>query len=680
MSILKQKLSKKTIDELYARKTAYKNRVNGGNLEASVTNPAYCIVKPKNGPVIPESHNKEFSDVYSGGNMRHRPILKSVTVTHGGNFGMVITADVEIECYTLSDFNSLEEHFCRPGKLVDISFGYARPYNANAYSSNGKFSDMMISSYEFNTGDETTWSIKFKATSGVEAVKSLDMVTSLSHSTDHGKFKIGNQFYPVQSLIDLMIFHTQESGTKNLSKFTNGEVIEIPNLGHCVLYKVDEALEGKLNGFQSFGRMIGNFFGHATSVSDATQEKRDSKFLEYFTLEYVVNLFNNYIHTQYNEQVQRGCSPPETKKIFQELKVDFDQNESISYIPKHILSADPFNVLLLGGSLGRWYRGDYANPNSGIKFYNDLQDKSIMTYIGDDISGQYHKMDIKNILVSLDLICSALNTTRPTRENNIKDDISEEEDSLIKVHDFFNSIFQSISNATAGAIRLRLAAHPMANESDIYKNKLYVIDEANAVGTVDVVIFDTINGDGVTKTASITSGVGSQTYQSAMFQGTNKGRDSAAIGCLDNDLRNYEIAMRFDYDRTVHEISKLINGRDSLIVNGGFKTNDLSTLVAELRKIRNLHERGRSNDPTQLVYPGLGCNVELEGIYGFIPGNGMMLNLVPNKQYIDSGRYFYIDSVTHTFQGDSSEWVTKLDGKLNMTSRDQIESIDLRGV
>lgn len=681
MSILKQRLPSATVSELHERKRVYRNRNSSGNLQASVVNPAYCIVKSHDGVTLPESHKTAFDSVYSGGNLRHSPILKSVTITHGGNFGMVITADVEIECYTLQDFNNLEKHFCRAGKLVSIAFGYAKPFNPNAYTSNGKFEDMMISSYEFNTSSETTWSIKFKATSGVEAVKSLDMVTSLD-GNDHGKFLIGDEKYDVESLVDLMLHHSQLSGEKNTSMFDSGTVLSIPNMGHCVLYRVDDALKGKVSGWDSFKSGLRNFTYGVYGTSPETKSEADSHYLEYFTLEYVVNLFNEYIHPQYNNQVQSGCSPPESKTVFSKLSIEFSDEDSKSIIPRPIISANPFDVLLLGGQVGYGHRGNYWSNQKelGIRFYDDVVKNgdisSVKCYIGDFGSRDNHIIDTKKILISMNVIISALNSSRPTREDRVKDDISEEEDSIVKVNDFFNTIFQEISNATVGSIRLRLSEHPLSNENSAYKNKLYVVDEANASGKVDVVMFDIINGDGITKTASVTSGVGSQTYQAAMFQGTNRQRDAAAVNCKDSDIDAFYREMRAGYISTHSAIFELITGR---LVEDGFASEHLSTLASLLRKMKNLHPRDSNNNPEQLVYPGLGCSVELEGVYGFIPGVGMMLNTIPNDVYLGSGRYFYIDSVVHSFQGDTSEWTTKLEGKLNMTSKGQINTIDLRG-
>ena len=61
-------------------------------------------------------------------------------------------------------------------------------------------------------------------------------------------------------------------------------------------------------------------------------------------------------------------------------------------------------------------------------------------------------------------------------------------------------------------------------------------------------------------------------------------------------------------------------------------------------------------------YPGLSISLELDGIWGYMPGNGISSTQVPNEWRDAYKSYFMVTRVTHTIQ--QSDWVTRIDGIL----------------
>ena len=81
--------------QMGARKTLWiSTSPNSGHHRAVVRNPAFCKVTGA-GMELPDTNYDTFSSVYS--TFRLKPILKSVTLTLGGNYGLTMTLEGEIQ-------------------------------------------------------------------------------------------------------------------------------------------------------------------------------------------------------------------------------------------------------------------------------------------------------------------------------------------------------------------------------------------------------------------------------------------------------------------------------------------------------------------------------------------------------------------------------------------------------
>ncbi len=76
----------------------------------------------------------------------------------------------------------------------------------------------------------------------------------------------------------------------------------------------------------------------------------------------------------------------------------------------------------------------------------------------------------------------------------------------------------------------------------------------------------------------------------------------------------------------------------------------------------SLRQNAAGSDEFELcMYPGIGIDITLDGIFGFYPGNAISSKQL-TKGYFKY-TYFYVQSVTHTF--NQSDWETKITGILS---------------
>ena len=216
---------------------------------------------------------------------------------------------------------------------------------------------------------------------------------------------------------------------------------------------------------------------------------------------------------------------------------------------------------------------------------------------------------------------------------------------------FFEKIADHISSATGGAIALRLVENPDDLKSVIVVDQNYGVSEK-----LQCVVFDPIDGDGSTRSCEVQSNVGSQEYKAAMFVGSSIKGD--AISALRNCGPDLKQQRQQEYDKAKTDKDALIKNPGNLGKNqfDGQEINALKSVMGRL--YRNNPD---SATMQSIHYPGLSISLEIDGCWGFTPGNAISTTQVP-KNYRDVHSYFMVRSVVHTFQ--QSDWSTKIDGIL----------------
>lgn len=637
------------ISDLKARASKYRN---GPHYDAATRNPAWIRITgkgPKAGKsgtyTIPKEQNT-FAEAY-GNHFKPSPILSDATITFGGDFGLTMTLEATIECHLKSDFELVEKAFLYPGSIIDLSFGYGNP-RPSGYSDGHKFTGFRTATYSFNTTEQGFWIAKFKAVAPSEAAKTLDMSTSIFAS--NLTYLDGGKTYKVHGIAELMAHDAQVNGQKSIDELADGETItsfkshgykESP--GACVVFTSDHLKSGGV--MANFAASMMATIGGGTS-----SEVTESKNIPYYTLEYLVN---RVIMGQLKETQNAGIHPKD-KDDFKKVSIKFHPKYSKSIIDFHIQSGSPTKILLLGSSLG-----DYLNSKGAGKNFEKAPAIKLgsVKCVTKTESGK-NEIDFKKILIERSTILAALGDIDKARPQANNTDVKQFQEGVINVETFLNNVFNQIKAATGGAIALRLIQNP--DEGDSAKFEQIIIDENYGVAdTLQCIVFDPIDGDGSTRTCSVSSGVGSQEYKAGMFAGAMRKGDS--VMAAKEAYSDVESQRAIQYAKEVIKQKEIVKSPGAL----GDSHFDAVQQDALMNCMGSLRQTSQNSDKYDLsMYPGMGIDVSLDGVWGFVPGNAISSTQLTSGYF--KTNYFFVKQVVHTFS--QSDWETRISGILSFYS------------
>jgi len=642
-SLYRRKPIKDVVDILKARRSLMTSPQIGGK-STSVRNPAYVIITGHDmrcggggTMILPrDQDNIEMAYRYSGGGIKPGPDIESVTIEYGGDWGLARKLSATIRCYTMRDFVEVQEKFLLPGNEVDVKFGYAQPNWG--YGNSGELKGFKVASFSFSTTQDGNWLASFTAVSSAIAIKNLDMQIIVCNGCPGGGG--GLQYYtgreekrhPIKGVAQLIAGDAQVNGKLSIDDFQDGFVVSTfvdyspsgNEKAAIVIFNGDHLRDvgGKFNAW------INSWFAQ-DEVTTANNQV-------FVSLGYIVNrIINNQLLRS------MGCGVAHDKDTFNKLKITFHPEWSKCKISDLITSGDPRTVLLMGDA-------NYKNTDGdGKDFDGDcLNLDAVRCKSGSDI-------DLQNIMIHRDIVNSTfLAATKKRESESDNTDVKDSKEETINIVDFFEKLADHISQCVGGAIALRLVEDP----DDL--TKLMVVDQNFGVtDTLPVIVFDPIDGDGSTRTCDVQSNVGSAEYKAAMFVGASKDGDAfAAIrGCNDKlkDTRTSE------YIKAGNDKYEIINDPGNLGENY-FNGNEIDALKSAMGRIHKNFPETATNETVH--YPGLSISIDIDGIWGFVPGNGISSTQVPATWRTAYKSYFMIVSVKNHFQ--ASDWQTSLSGIL----------------
>lgn len=607
------------------------------NVEQSIRPPAYIQIENENGYILPKSE-MTFGEIYD--KFKPGPMLKNVTITQGGNYGLTIEMEAEIQCHDRDSFATIEEEFLTVGMEITCRFGYA--IGKPGYSQNINMKNFMVCGYEFNTTDKGYWVAKFKAVSAAQAILSLDVTVAPLEGTKGKEFLIDGKPYKVQGLSEILLYHAQNNGKTALDSAdqVEYEIDDEMTKGDLAIFDLNQLnRKGGTGIMGTLGRMAKNVFDGKTQQA-------------YYTLEYIVNLFNRTMKGTYTTAMQGNRSAADK---FINLEIKFDDVLSFAYYDEHILSADPRGVLLP-------MYADYRFKGTGKNFEDNMKKLISKTKAAgsttETINGvKFIKQNLKHILVSLDTIFEAMAAEMPEKSESESNSARKVDEANLKLNNFFNKIFSAIRDASGGAISLRLSQHPnvhaMPEVDDQYS--LYVFDENNGKqDSMDCIVFNPIDGDGIIKGAALSSGAGGQDYQGAMFATAKSGEAPRKAKGEDTSDKKDKYNEAIDSDNVDAMMKKL--------VESGYGDEHLHSLKEFNNTMRRGPDKG-VNSVSQFPYPGMTLDIDIEGVYGINPMCGVMTTHFPGS-YVDNDIYFYVKSVTHKFDAGNSSWDTSFETQM----------------
>lgn len=639
-SLYRRKPLVDVVNILKARRSLMTSPQTGGD-STSVRNPCYVKLTGHDmrcgggGTLTLPFDHTTWNSVYRF-NFKPRPDVESVTVDYGGDWGLARKLSATIRCYSIDDFVAVQEKFLLPGNEIDVEFGYKSTWGIS--QSPAKLKGFKVASFSFNTTQDGHWIASFTAVSSATAIKNLDMQIIVCNGCPGGGG--GLQFYtgkeekrhPVKGVAQLIAADAQANGTKSIDKFRDGEVItkfvDYSPSGNekarIVIYNGDH--------LRDVGGKIGAWFNSFLPQDEVTSANNQV----FVSLGYVVNRI-------INNQLLRamGCGIAHEKDKFDKLKIEFHPEYSKCKISDLITSGDPRTVLLLGDANYKNQDGDGKDFDGDCLNLGAVKSKS-----GSDI-------DLQNIMIHRDIVNSTFIAATKKRESESDNtDVKDSKEETINIVDFFEKLADHISQTVGGAISLRLVEHP----DDL--KKLIVVDQNFGVSdTLPVIVFDPIDGDGSTRTCDVQSNVGSAEYKAAMFVGSSKKGDAIAAirGCSDK----LKPVRQSEYQKGAKDVYEIVIDPGNLGENY-FNGNEIDALKSAMGRIHKNNPDTATNETVH--YPGLSISIELDGIWGFVPGNGISSTQVPAKWRNEYKSYFMCTRITQQIQG--SDWSTKIDGIL----------------
>lgn len=624
------------IGVLQKRSELYKT---GPHFKAATRNPAYIKVTGQpnscmggSAITLPKEENT-FNELYKpDSKLKIGPILRDVVIEYGGEYGLTQTITITIECYTMEDFKQIELAFLLPGNKLTATFGYGASWNDNDQKgiNVGPF---RVVAFNFSTTTEGYWIATCKGVAAAEAIKDVE-VSSIIFDKNLS-YKGGTTKYPVKGMAELIAFDAQKNGEQSIDEMQDGETISPPGGGKIVVYK----------GKHLYATPFGSWLNQLWNKFDGKTEAEQTFNVVYLSLEYIIN---RLIMGQIKKEIGTGVIGRD-KGDFEKLKIVFDDKISHSWVDYQLRSGSPLTCLLLGIK-----KGNYKNTKGeGKDFEADCKNLPAVKAVT-QLEGQRQKIDHKHILLERSIVVKAFNEASKTREATSDSvDVKDTKDLVLPIEDFLKKIFDHIGVCTGGSIQLRLAVHPTNSDH------LVVIDQNNgkANEALKVVIFDPIDGDGSTRSCTIQSNVGSEEYKAYMFAGVSKKGDGAASvrGCKEEADKE---RLKNPHKDAVKAIGELLYNPGTLGANqfGTIQENALISAMGTLAKTAP-----DSKKYEMIPYLGMSMEIELDGVFGFVPGNGVTTTQLP-PHYKTNKNYFQIRTVTHTFSGQDSSWSTKLSG------------------
>jgi hypothetical protein len=645
----KLKIPGDTVADLEARLATYKN---GPHWKAAIRNPAYCKMFWPGGEIPVDT--VKWNETYRPGKyQKPAPALQSVEIIMNpvGKGTLSMSAKFAVKLFTKQDFAEYVDTLCKQGNMLTFKWGYDLPFGT-VYS--GKtISGFKLSNFTFNTQPDGTYIIEGEAIGPAISINGLNANFEVKTTSPVREYINDGKKYLVTGIVELLTYWAQGNGKKSIDEMLDGDVLIVPSgqrsdksnqpMGSIMIFD-SKHLEKK-----GFGAAVGRF---VTAITTTNNELTKTNNIIYVSLETLVGIFNTEIFPMYNKIAQKA----ENNTDFSKLTIEFDPNMSFSYIDTDIRSAYPTKVLLMDQRLA-----NYKNINkAGKDFYKDSKNKSeVKTVVGAPSYGR-NKIDLKRIFLERSVILAALDGAqiKPGEASTISHRTNR--DASINVHDFFTRIFEEIKSATGDRISLNLSMHPYVFDSnDKLAYKLFIFDETNGFyePPFEVWEFNPIDGDGTTRTFSIKSDMGGQNYQVSQFGPTI---DPDALAQAEGHLPAIDTARAAERALTKKNIEKIITNPGQ-IGDSAFDEVHMQALKSAFVKLKDCEPSKKICN--NLTFIGMGCEVELDGIWGLNPGMGIWSTQMPDK-YKKNNVYFHITSTIHKFDGNTSDWSTNLSGLL----------------
>jgi hypothetical protein len=579
---------------------------------------AYINIQSSLGGTLPQP-GTTFDNTYGTG--KPGVVLNSVTIYEGQEFGSLLQAEVQFTCFTKAKFDELSKQFLtlRSGDqpvTVDIDFGLV---GAPFSNSSGSVKKLMIYNFGYQLDKSNAYVCTFKAMGSAVLANEVDM--SANNSIPDKGFtyldpsKDSSQAIPVTTLPEYVKYLAQSNGTIETVQIEPGVFPQAP-AGYILV--ADHP--GNWNPESEIGKTI---YSILQSMGIAGGE--DSSKLIYCTLDLVIGLINDYIMPTNGEM--------------QGVRYVCDSTVTSGAYLSGICSAEPLNILMVGGDIG-----DYG-INSGLD-PDECLISSMIPGIINPAAGDIY--DYSKIFLSYNYLASkwaVIGNTKNTADGAI-DPNDKPAQTKFSIGALLKGIFDDISNATGGAVKLTTFTDPKNS------SRILIIPSNESSNTLKPVRFDPLNGDGITRECVI-----SCNPASADAYAIAAGKSSMQSNTVESTGGTTSEAVNLETIRTQITILKDVMAQDT------FSATQVAALRDQLTKLTHAcgsKEVTEGKVPITAAQWPLKLDITLDGISGFRFGDVVETTFLPDV-YLKGGIHagFIVQRVVHTIA--NNEWTTKLE-------------------
>ena len=704
------------IKELKARR----NLKKGNYHQAKTRYNAYVTVKSSITRIETESEDtvyrnklplsaNSYDSLYANSAGKPDAVLNSVKIEQAGDYGSLITADIQYTCFRRSVFDDLEKTFMRlrdqrtkkedgshPPVELTIEGGYV---NKGGEANNFKFERMILYKFGYTFNEQNQYVCTIGCMGSTHLIEEAD-VDKCQHFLAAGfKYMPGNRTnsnhaIEVANMSQLARFMCQ-MGKNTPGNFSTDTLQEQWRIGDKRIIDwtynrpKTKRTTGGTSGTDDAGQEYDDWtYSNTTEKIERAGFIHDSLFhwapdnkLENLAFKLLKRLRlisdDNTSHRFVSLQWIICCI---NEYLLPNTDVEYVCNKRVSsgaYLHP-IVSSDPLTFILPG----RCHYGEQLRPNSlknseTLRCYqqngNSYQTVEEL-YCGSGTAdkqtvwkqaggGKYsYNADYSKLLISTEYLANSMFGIDAVEESKEENDVDPETTGGggLRVGPLLEKLFSDISTCFGGAVQIRAVA-----DKDPKIKKVYIVmtNEPNASKELTPALFDPINGDGITRKSQIGCNPPSaDAYAVAAGDEELPGRllDTMSDDSDDQDTSTaVHTSLESDRNDARLLITKLHNKDMANEDMGEDQLQSCRSANNSYVKAQYIGDASETLPTNSMTWP-LNLKIELDGIYGFRFGDLIQTTFTPS-QYRGAGLRpcFTVTKVTHVIQ--NNDWSTSLE-------------------
>ena len=631
----------KALGKVNRRKQEYKNSQGVGGKDyykAKTRRNAYAKVTV--GSLSLPRDGGGYDDLYSNSSGKPSYILNSVTYHKRGDMGMLHQLDVSFTCLSRAAFSFAEKEALRPGKSVSVKYGYTDGSDSNSVSG------FETVKYNFSLNNKNQYECSFTAYGPAPFARKVP-IDLAGKGFGNKKFSFGTGKQTVATLPTFVKWYAQGGG-KKANVDLKAPIVRGAPLSNVLI--LDDPTK-MVNDLGKIGKQVYKY------LQDFGLFAADGSKIIYITMRFFCAILNKYF------------LGPNVKNGLDGVELVCNSTVSTGANPIPILrSADPYKFVLSGGKGGKANSGDYHGEeywDGSLKCARSARDAGVKggAFSALSTSG---KVDCSKILISHTYLQSRLfgkQADKAVEEANDKSQKIDGKDTAPKytLENLMNTLFADLADATGGIVQMGLMQDPFDGPGT---KKINVICKNNDPAGIKVTTFDPINGDGITRSCTVTADIPSDDAYAVANGGTTGGSGHTADRIAGRTATTNTTAIS-DAKKVINELCPSHPNQGKGMADVDFSPESVDSLK---KALKTLHDNAKPADVSKMsidehIWP-LQLQIKIDGTEGFTFGDVVGTTFMPSEAYSKAGVSFVVLEVTETIA--NNDWETTLKTQCHM--------------